>query len=884
MIRIELNPTVRSCIIFLSFLLLFQISNGQTGSDLLNREVKLSFSGGTVREILHDITEVSQINFSYSPQVINLDKYVNLEPGKEKLVDILNQLFRDDEIKYTQNKNVLILSRLKKYTVSGFIEDSESGERLIGASVYDSVSRIGTISNNYGYFSLTIPEGEKTLKSSYVGYSAFCSKLVLKSDTSIIIKLEPGLEIDEVIVMSKRPWGNISSANISTDIIIMDEFASLPTLLGEGDVMKSIQLLPGIQFGTEASSGINVRGGSPEQNLILLDGAPVYNSNHAFGLFSVFNSDAIKSLSIIKGGFPARYGGRLSSIIDVRMKEGNNKEFHGKLNIGTIASKFTFEGPVIKEKSSFIISARRTYIDLLLPKSRKADLDIPYFYFWDINSKINTKLSRKDRVFLSFYLGHDQFLEEERYTSSNPPETDNEDKKAEWGNKTALLRWNHIFSNKLFSNLSLLYSKYGLLIDLQEEEIYNEEYYYEKVNYNSGIKDLSAAIDFDYYPDNNHKIKFGGSYIFHLFNPGELRKATTNYYYVSGEKIYPPGTNIDNTSYNDTINANEFRMYIEDDFSFGNNFYANLGLHYSGFLVQDEYYSSLEPRISLNWIIRENVAVKAAYARMKQYIHLLTHSSMGLPTDLWLPVTAKIKPQYSDQYTIGLVFSISDMLELNFESYYKSMSQLYAYKEGVDYLSANNSWEGNIELGSGESYGLEFILRKKYGKLAGWISYTYSKSNRQFESLNGGKPFPYKYDRTHQLNIVCDYLISPKLKLNATWIYATGMAYTLATKKYISFYNVYMWNAPDRPSGYINAIEERNNARMPDYHRLDLSLQYTNKRKKTTGTWALSVYNVYARFNPYLIYWDNEDESTSTNLKSIALFTIIPSLSYRLEF
>ncbi len=880
----EFNPKVRSCILFLGFLLLFQISCAQAGSDLLNRDVKLSSSGGTVSEILHQITEVSQINFSYSPQVINLDKYVNLNPEKEKLVDILNQLFRDDEIKYTQNNNVVILSRLKKYTVSGFLEDSESGERLIGASVYDSISRTGTISNNYGYFSMTLPEGEITLKSSYVGYSGICLKFLLKSDTSFVIKLKPGLEIDEVTVISERPWGNISRANVSTDIIIMDELASLPTLLGEGDVMKSIQLLPGIQFGTEASSGINVRGGSQEQNLILLDGAPVYNSNHAFGLFSVFNSDAIKSLSIIKGGFPARYGGRLSSVIDVRMKEGNNKRLHGKINIGTIASKFTFEGPVIKEKSSFIISARRTYVDLLLPKSPKNDLDIPYFYFWDINSKINTRLSAKDRMFLSLYMGHDQFLEEERYTSSYPPETDNEDKIAEWGNKTALLRWNHIFSNKLFSNLSLLYSKYGLLIDLQEEEIYSDEYYHEKVKYNSGIKDLSAAVDFDYYPYNNHTVKFGGAYIHHSFNPGELRKATTNYYIVSDEKIYPPGTNIDSRSYNDTIYADEFRMYAEDDFSFARNLYANLGLHFSGFIVQEEYYTSLEPRISFKWAIKENLAVKAAYARMKQYIHLLTHSSMGLPTDLWLPVTAKIKPQYSDQYTVGLAFSINDMLEVNFESYYKSMSQLYAYKEGVDYLSANNTWEENIELGSGESYGLEFILRKNYGRLEGWISYTYSKSNRQFESLNGGNSFPYKYDRTHQLNIVGDYSITPKLNLNATWIYATGMAYTLATKKYVSFYNVYMWNAPGRPSGYINSIEARNNARMPDYHRLDLSLQYTSKRKKTTGIWALSVYNVYARFNPYLIYWDNEDESTHTSLKSIALFTIIPSLSYSLEF
>ncbi|KPK82659.1 MAG: hypothetical protein AMS27_14385 [Bacteroides sp. SM23_62_1] len=788
-------------------------------------------------------------------------------------------------MKFTEFNDLIILSRLKKYTASGFIEDMETGERLIGATLFEYHSQKGTVSNNYGFFSLTTTEGEVILMVSYVGYQPESLKFILAKDTSLVIRLIPGAEIEEVSITSQNLKREINSSVISMNKITISSINNLPTLLGEGDIMKTMQFLPGIQFGSEASSGLVVRGGSPEQNLILLDGAPIYNSNHAFGLFSVFNSDAIKNLSLIKGGFPARYGGRLSSVIDVRMKEGNTKEYHGSLNVGTIASKFTLEGPIIKEKSSFIISARRTYVDLLLPRSFKEESDIPGFWFFDFNSKINHQLTKKDRLYLSFYMGKDRFTEEERFKSNDGSYRDDENSMADWGNRTSLLRWNHLFNSRLFSNLSVFFSTYGLTIDINEDEKSDNYFKYQAHIYNSGIKDISMQLDFDYYPVATHELKFGTNYIYHTFNPGELRKITTEYYDVDGVKTYPPSGNIDDISRNDPIYAHEFRAFMEDDFTFSGKFNTNIGIHYSGFLVDGQYYHSLEPRISASYPVTENMAVKGAYSRMKQYIHLLTHSGMGLPTDLWLPVTPLVKPQYSNQYTTGMVYVINDIYKLNIEGYYKSLHQIYEYSEGTDYLAANNTWENNIEMGSGRSYGIEFMLGKHVGKLGGWISYTYSKTDREFEEINNGKPFPYKYDRTHQANTVIKYTINSHLSVNACWIYATGMAYSLATQKYSSLFNLYTWNAPYNPSENIDVYKERNNARMPDYHRLDISVIYHNKGEKMGHTVNFSIYNTYGRFNPYLIYWDDDNSDYGKRkLKQVALFTIIPSLSYKLDF
>ncbi len=871
--------------VLVGLLMICQNISGQTTGSMLNSEISLEVSRGTVHDIITELSENHQVQFSYDPGIIPMEKLCTLSASILTLAQILDQVFLNTRIKYTAYNSVIILSKRKEFIVSGFIENKISGERLIGATIFEHSSHTGTVSNNYGFFSMTVLEGDIILNASFVGYKTANHRIELTKDTSLVIGLEPGMEIEEVSVSARMKREELTSSEISVEKIAVQSLKTIPVLLGEGDVLKMMQYLPGIQFGTETSSGLVVRGGNPEQNLILLDGAPVYNSNHAFGLFSVFNPDAIKNVSLIKGGFPARYGGRLSSVIDVRMNEGNMKEFSGNATIGTIASKFNIEGPIIKDKSSFNISARRTYVDLLLPKKFKEDEDIPMFSFYDLNAKLNYKLSRKDRLFLSFYAGHDRFTEEESYTSDDGNFFEFDNNQANWGNKTLLTRWNHLFSNKLFSNLSLVYTKYEVRIDVEDDEKEFDDYYYSAVIYNSGIQDLSVLYDVDYYPHAKHKIKFGSNYIYHTFNPGVLRKVSQDYYFLDGEKYYTASGNVDEINRNPLINASEFRAFMEDDFILGEKYFINTGLHYSGFYVHDVYYSSLEPRISATRTLTDDISVKAAYSRMKQYLHLLTHSGMGLPTDLWMPVTARVKPQYSNQYTLGMVYHINESYKLNVETYYKSLHQIYAYKEGVDYLSANNSWESNIAMGNGRSFGTEFMIRKSSGKLDGWMSYTWSKTDRKFEELNYSKSFPYKYDRTHQLNTVLKYAFNEKFSLNASWIYATGMAYTLSTSKYTSLLNLYNWNSPNRPSGFIDAIDNRNNIRMPDYHRLDLALSYHKAKQKVSTTWLLSVYNVYNRFNPYLSYWDDDmGDLGKRKVKQVALFSVIPALSVRLEF
>jgi len=880
------HPIIKTTLFFLATWFIHPAAYTQEIPGLMDRQVQLESKILSLEEIIRVLERDHHLTFSFESSAIPLQSRITgIRPGMT-CRELFIIAFDRNGIRYRLFDDVVILSTQRKFTVSGFVENKESGERLIGANISLTHTRAGTISNNYGFFSLSIPEGQRVIEVSYVGFKKTTLDLLIEGDTALLIQLEPGMEIGEVEIRYGTEREELNTSAISASRISVPAIEMLPSLLGETDVMKMMEYLPGVQLGSEASTGIVVRGGSPEQNLILLDGVPIYNSNHAFGLFSVFNSDAIKNLTLIKGGFPARYGGRLSSVIDVRMKEGNTRKLHGKVDLGTIASKFTLEGPIRKNSSSFLISARRTYIDLLLPKKFRQKEDIPGFYFHDINAKVNTRLGTKDRIFLSLYMGHDRFYEEERYEEETGGLFDNEDNSADWGNANVLARWNHVYSKRLFSNLSLIYSSYNLDIDLNEEVGDLNAVHTESVLYQSGIRDMSLNLDFDYYPSPVHEVKFGANYIYHRFNTGQLDKKVEDYFLIEGEKVPAPSGNIDESKSNDPVYASEFRIYAEDDFTIGDRSFSNLGLHLSAFQVEQSIYTSLEPRLSTSFSLTESLALKAAYSRMKQYLHLMTHSGMGLPTDMWLPVTSTVKPQYSNQYTIGTVWYLNKSFKFNLESYYKSLHQIYAYRSGADYLSANNGWEESIEMGSGQSYGLEVMASKTSGKLGGWIAYTWSKTERTFQEINYGLPFPYKYDRTHQLSIVSSYKISPKFTVSGTWIYATGMAYTLATEKFVSLYSLYNWNIPASGSvDFIDVIDERNNARMPDYHRLDLALTYHREHQRFSTVWNISVYNVYNRFNPYLVYWEDEIGDQAERLqKQVALFTIIPSLSLRIIF
>lgn len=780
----------------------------------------------------------------------------------------------------------------QKHTVSGYVEDAETGEKLISATVHNVANYQGVITNNYGFYSLTQNAGQINLSYSYLGYKLHTIQFDLKKDTTINIRLQPVLELEEVVITGNRTENIVERSQISMNEIQVKQIKNIPVLLGEVDVIKALQLLPGVQSGSEGTSGFYVRGGGPDQNLILLDGVPVYNANHLFGFFSVFNADAISNVKLIKGGFPARYGGRLSSVLDIRMKEGNNKKLKGEGSLGLISSKLTFEGPLFNENTSFLISGRRTYIDILAQPIIKAqnsasDYDklSAGYYFYDFNAKINHKFSNKSRLYLSAYLGKDKAYFKLKETDNPYYYEDNFG--LGWGNKTIALRWNYMITNKLFSNTTITYSEYkfntGMEMIEKTNDITDSEFDFE---YISGINDVAGKIDFDYIPNPNHNIKFGLNNIYHTFKPG------VNTFYVQFDENTEP---IDTTFGNNEIYANEYSVYLEDDFRIGALFKANIGLHYSGFLVNDEFYHSLQPRISARYLISENLSVKAAYSQMSQYIHLLTNTSIGLPTDLWLPVTENIKPQRSSQIAAGMALSLNEKYDITLEGFYKKMNSLIEYKEGASFLSFDNSWEDKLEIGKGWAYGMEFLIEKKIGKTSGWLGYTLSWANRQFENISFGEIFPYKYDRRHDLSLVLIHKFSNKFDIGLTWVYGTGNAVTLAFEKYnslgssVKISNIDYYSRPGviLPGNDVEYFEKRNNYRMPSYHRLDLGVNFHKKTKWGQGSLSLGVYNAYNRKNPFFLMFDgkyNQDGDYISQLKQYSLFPIIPSIAVSFKF
>lgn len=758
----------------------------------------------------------------------------------------------------------------QKFTISGYVRDAETGENLIGATIYDLKSQSGTVTNIYGFFSLTLPSDSVVLKSSFVGYQIKEHSMFLNANQILDFSLESGELLDAVVVTAEEAIELLPQ--MSTVTVPMEQLQKVPVLLGETDILKTIQLLPGIQGGNEGTSGVYVRGGGPDQNLILIDGVPVYNANHLFGFFSVFNADAINNVSVVKGGFPARYGGRLSSVIDISMKEGNNKKISGKGSIGLISSKFTIEGPIKNENTSFILSARRTYIDLLTRPIVKASTDgdvVAGYFFEDFNAKINHRFSRKDRLYLSFYGGKDKFYFRDKYASievnGEPIEESEDEGGLKWGNLISAVRWNHLYSPKLFSNVTATFSRYRFdVFSNFKQTTVGEPTEEERIRYLSGIEDMALKVDFDYLPSTNHNIKFGTSIINHAFRPGVFS--------------YKSEVEADTTFGARTIRANELSAYIEDDFQVGKKLRFNAGLHSSMFLVRGETFLSLQPRISARYLMGQNISLKASYAEMRQFIHLLSNSGVGLPTDLWVPATDLVKPQESRQVAIGVAKSIKGF-EISFESYYKEMDNLIEYLDGASFFNTDDDWEDKVAAGSGTSYGAEFLIQKKTGKLTGWVGYTWSKTTRQFDDLNFGEEYPYKYDRRHDLSVVSVYQINDRISISGTWVYGTGNAISLPESQFQNF-------NPTFNSFFASGLEyydSRNNYRMRDYHRLDLGVSMSKEKKRGVRTWSFGAYNLYSRRNPFYI----DIRSTNTGSREFvqtSLFPIIPYLTYSFEF
>ncbi len=797
----------------------------------------------------------------------------------------------------------------QNYTISGYITDSGSSETLISASVYENNSQRGTVSNSYGFYSLTLPAGNLEIDFSYVGYHTKQKSFKLSKDTTINISLNPNTVLNEVTVTGSASNNNIGArgTQMSAIEVPVTLIKKVPTIFGENDVLKVLQLLPGVQGGVEGSAGFYVRGGGPDENLFLLDGIPVYNVNHLGGMFSVFNADAIKNVTLYKGSFPARFGGRLSSVLDIRMYDGNNKKLKGNVSIGLISSKFNLEGPLFSDKTTFNISARRTYYDLLAQPilalvAKNEDMFDKLsagYYFYDLNAKISHKFSDKDRLYLSSYMGDDVIYANIREKYENTNDYKSEDRiqmNWDWGNMVHALRWNHIINNKLFMNTTASITRYrfdmklGTTSEVTRKNPNSYEFSEMSLGYKSGIVDYGIKSDFDFSPHPNHDMKFGIGYTYHTFRPGVQAMQLKQIQDTIKQ-------NNDTTFGNSNILGHETALYLEDNFSIGSVLKINPGLHYSAFMVQGQFYHSLQPRISMRALINDNFSFKAGYAMMSQYIHLLSNSSISLPTDLWVPVTKRIKPMNSHQYSAGVKYDLKKIAEFSAEGYYKSMHNLIEYKDGASFMGSNTGWEDKVSMGEGWAYGVELLAQRSFGKTTGWLGYTWSKTERLFnrpgQELNNGLIFPAKYDRRHDMSLVVSHTFNERIDLSGTVVYSTGNAGTLALQNYngqvVPGFDYY--NNPISANS-LPYISQRNNYRLPDYFRVDLGVNFHKQLKYGKRTWNLSVYNATNHMNPYLIYtsykYDQNymtGESTSwRELTKLTIFTFIPSISYSYSF
>lgn len=780
---------------------------------------------------------------------------------------------------------IIQLDAQRRYTIHGTITDAGSSEQLISAVIFETKSLQGTNSNNFGFYSLSLIEGEVSIQYQYVGYEPVKLQFNLHSDTLINIGLRSGLQLEQVVITSNKEEKIDRSTRMSTIDVPIAQIKKVPALFGEVDVLKVLQLLPGVSGGTEGTSGLYVRGGSPDQNLILLDGVPVYNVSHVGGIFSTFNSDALKNVTLTKGGFPARYGGRLSSVLEINMKEGNMNEFHGEGGIGAISSRLTLEGPIVKDKASFMISGRRTYLDVLAnliiqsdPETRD-EIGYLALFFHDLNAKVNWKVNPKHRLYLSCYNGKDKFgLSYKDEFGSSSTETNGN---INWGNITTALRWNYAIRPNLFANTTLTYSRYQFnLLNKYTSKIGSTTESF-GAKYYSGINDLAGRIDFDYTPIPKHAIKFGIHSIRHQYNPGALAVK-----FESKENNQPIGSQLDTLLGNASTYSNESSIYFEDDIRFG-SLGINAGLHASNFNVKTKNYFSLQPRFSARYLLANDYTIKASFATMAQYINLLTNEGIGLPTDLWVPSTRNIRPQQSWQIATGIVKVFQEEYETSIECFYKKMNDVISYKEGANFFGIGSNWEEKITQGKGEVYGSEFFVQKKKGKLNGWVGYTLSWNNRTFAELNGGKTYRFKFDRRHDIEIVGNYQLTKRWSISGSWQYATGNSVTLPVIKYRS------------PSRYalgefygsteVNIYGSKNAYSMPSYHRLDLSFEWRKKKKRFESAWNIGIYNAYNHANPFFITTDIEkDNSSPTGFKSvfkqISLLPFLPNASYLFKF
>jgi len=737
----------------------------------------------------------------------------------------------------------------QKYTISGYITDASSGEVLIGASIYVPALKVGAVTNAYGFYSLTLGADSIGVVIRYLGYKTEYKKIDLKKNIELNMKLQT-LQLGEVVITGSKASDNIDKPQMGVIDVPITSVKELPAIFGEKDLFKVLQLLPGVQAGSEGSAGFYVRGGGADENLILLDGAVIYNPFHLAGFFSIFNGDAIKSVELYKGGFPAQYGGRLSSIIDITMKDGNAESFHGEGGIGLISSRLMFEGPILKDKVSFMVSARRTYLDILIKPFLPPGTDAAY-YFYDLNAKVNYKISDKDRVYLSGYLGSDVLST----LDTNPGDTTGVG--VSWGNKSATARWNHVFSPKLFANTTAIYDDYIFAISEQMNSI--------QAKIESGIQDIGGKIDFDWYPTPLNHIKFGGIYTYQKFIPSLVEGQIGNIGFTNEQIKF----------------VHSAAAYVNDEYTYSDRLSFDIGLRAPFFDYKQTTYFDVEPRLTAKYSLSRTTSLKASYVMMFQNIHLLSNSSISLPTDLWVPSSNIVKPEQSQQVSAGIFKNFLDnAFETSAEIYYKKSNNVIEYKPGTD-IFFNPDIDNALYFGQGWSYGLELFVKKNTGKFTGWLSYTLSWANLQFDQLNNGAPFPATYDRRHNFSLTGIYNFNKSWAFSAIFVYETGSSLTLP----LGTYNVPV------PNGAIQVLDygSMNFYKLPPYNRLDIGIKYTKQHKKYEGEWRLDIYNAYSRQNPYFVFISTNWLDPNANITwpaavQISIFPIIPTVSYSFKF
>lgn len=846
----------------------------------LDKQVTFSVNNKKVSEILKIIHSQTKVNFNYRSGILPKQSIPSFNAENEKLSDVLLRLLKPYNIEYKYfGGNSIVLKPIKNvskhlYTISGYVFDKTSGEKLVGASIFCNKNRKGTHTNDYGFFTLSLPEDSIDLEVRFVGYNKFSEKNFNKSNTFRIVNLTPKTNLKEIEIHDERQAKSEQRPN--GFYLNLKAIKDIPTFMGEPDVIRAVQMLPGVQGAGESAGGLNVRGGGTDQNLVLLDGVPVYNIVHVFGLFSIINPGSVNSVEIIKGGFSAKHNGRLSSIFDIRLKDGNNQKLAGSISVGMLLSSITLEGPLIKNKSSFIISYRRTYFDLFykpiqfLSNRKELNNYSGWYYFYDLNSKFNYKIGNRDKLSLNFFTGSDRGRITEKQNFTDPAEilqTRNHNKNLHWFTMMSSLRWDHILNDKIFMVTTTGFTQYSTKFEdqLSWETKPNPEVNTSALNYKqtSGNSDFFLKTIFDIKSIKKHDLTAGADLIYHQFNTGTLNYNT-----------------LENTKERDTsigdrnIFSHEEVIFLEDKWQATKKLNLNIGLSFNSITVKQNRYQLLQPRLSGNYSFSKAFYINATYSRMQQNLQILPNNSVGLPIDIWIPVTDYLKPQISDQVTASIGYYFKKHYKLSFETYYKAMQNLVELKEGSFFVFGGYEWDKSFYTGKGTAKGMEIMLEKQTGKLRGWLSYTLSKSEREFAGINNGKPFPFKYDRRHQITAFVKMNLSKTWNFSMSWIFTSGSPVTIPTSVYTLNDKIYY------------QFTERNNIRMSNYHRMDLSFTKTILLQKSKRTWNIGAYNIYSHVNPMFISSSYIVTNSSSRLKffEVGLLPLIPFVSYEISF